>query len=121
MTSGAAVIRDVDRAIIPADTRNADWRAYQAWLAAGGVPSPAPVVSEPVPASVTPLQIVRALRQAGLKGAFDAALAVDAEAKEDFNLAREIERDDPLVASIATALGKTSAEVDDIFRLAATL
>jgi hypothetical protein len=26
------------RATIPADEGNADWRAYQAWLAAGGVP-----------------------------------------------------------------------------------
>jgi len=77
-------------------------------------------VPEPVPSSVTPLQLVRALRQVGLKAAFDAAIDADAEAKEDFALAREIERDDPLVASMATALGKTSAEVDDIFRLAAT-
>jgi|GEM_PF-5144690 len=77
-------------------------------------------VPEPVPQSVTPLQLVRALRQAGLKAAFDAALDANTEAKEDFALAREIERNDPLVASIATALGKSSGEVDDIFRLAAT-
>ncbi|WP_127076141.1 hypothetical protein [Rhodomicrobium lacus] len=120
LTHSGAVRRD-DGAVIPADQANSDWQRYQDWLAAGNAPSPAPVVPEPVPSSVTPLQLVRALRQAGLKEAFDEALAANSEASEDFALAREIERDDPMVATIATALGKSAVEVDDIFRLAATL
>ncbi len=35
------VIRTADGAIIPVDPMNADYAAYQAWLAAGGVPTPA--------------------------------------------------------------------------------
>lgn len=45
-TSSDVVIRISDGTLIPADERNADWRAYQAWLAQGNAPesaaSPAP-------------------------------------------------------------------------------
>ena len=35
--------RDADGAFIPADPRNTDWQAYQAWLKAGHTPAePAP-------------------------------------------------------------------------------
>ena len=36
------VTRASDRASIPDDDRNRDWRAYQEWLAAGNVPDPIP-------------------------------------------------------------------------------
>ncbi len=38
--SGETVIRTADRATIPSDPANRDWRDYQDWLAAGGVPDP---------------------------------------------------------------------------------
>jgi len=47
----AGVRRDADRACIPEDPRNSDWRAYQEWLAAGNVPAPAP---PPAPAAARP-------------------------------------------------------------------
>ena len=37
------VIRASDRASIPDDDRNRDWRAYQEWLTAGNVADPIPV------------------------------------------------------------------------------
>ena len=37
------VIRASDRASIPNDDRNRDWRAYQEWLAAGNTADPIPV------------------------------------------------------------------------------
>jgi hypothetical protein len=50
LTSSATVIqRDSDGAFIPADPGNADWQAYQAWLAAGNAPNPAPAAPVPVP------------------------------------------------------------------------
>lgn len=46
LTAGAEVERLADGAIIPADPRNADRIAYEGWLAAGGVPLPAPARPE---------------------------------------------------------------------------
>ncbi|WP_127078329.1 hypothetical protein [Rhodomicrobium lacus] len=119
-TQNGSVIRD-DGAVIPSDPANSDWQRYQEWLAAGNTPAPAPEIPEPVPSSVSPLQLVRALRQAGTEDAFWAALDANPIAKRDFGLAREIHRDDPLVAAMGVALGKSGGAVDDIFRLAATL
>ncbi len=39
--SGQGVVRTIDGAHIPADTANADWRDYQAWLGAGNTPDAA--------------------------------------------------------------------------------
>jgi hypothetical protein len=47
MTGATIVIRDSDGASIPADRRNADWQAYQAWLASGNTPTPAPALPAP--------------------------------------------------------------------------
>lgn len=75
-----------------------------------------------VPRSVTKLQLVRALRAAGLKASFDTALtSATAETQEDWDLAVSIRRDDPLVASFAATLGQTEAQVDDLFRQAGAL
>lgn len=37
----ARIVRTAVGASIPEDPRNADWRAFQAWLAAGNTPDPA--------------------------------------------------------------------------------
>lgn len=36
------ITRTIDGASIPADPRNSDYRAFQAWLAAGNTPDPVP-------------------------------------------------------------------------------
>lgn len=75
-----------------------------------------------VPQEVSPLQMRRALRALGLKPAIDAFVASKGdEAQEAWDYAVAIRRDDPLVELARAALGKSQAELDDIFRLAATI
>lgn len=81
--------------------------------------TPPPVL---VPVAVTPLQMRRALRQAGLKGAVDAFLsAAGEEAQEAWEYAIEVRRDDALVAMAAASVDMTSSELDSLFQLAATM
>lgn len=76
----------------------------------------------PVPRSVTRLQLIRAMRAAELKTAFDAALAAaGADTQEDWSLAVSIRRDDALVSTFAVALGLSETATDDLFRAAGAL
>ena len=75
----------------------------------------------PPPTPVTPLQIRRALNAAGMRGMVEAALATaPQDAKDAWDYAIEIHRDDPTLNAMATDLGITPAQVDDLFTLAAT-
>lgn len=76
----------------------------------------------PVPAAVTPLQIRKALRAAGLKAQVDAYVAtLDETAQEAWEYATTIPRDDPMIEAAATALEMSPAYVDQLFRTAARL
>lgn len=76
----------------------------------------------PVPESVTPLQMRKALRAAGLKPAMDAMLdTLPDEVVEEWEYALAIERANPLLNNAAAQLGMTAAQVDDLFRAAATM
>lgn len=78
--------------------------------------------ARPVPFSVTPLQIRKALRQIGLKAAVDGYLAtLPEEVAEEWEYALEVRRDNPTLLAAADALGMTEAQADDLFRLAASL
>lgn len=90
-----------------------------AYADGGFTPSTTP---GPVPETVSPLQFRRALRQAGLYDAVAAYVATqDADTQDAWEYAVTIARTDPLVAQAAAGLGQSDDEVDDLFRLAATL
>lgn len=75
-----------------------------------------------IPNSVSPLQIRRALREMGLLDEVTAYIGtMGDEAKEAWEYAVQIDRDDPLILAAASALRKSPAEVDAIFVLAASL
>jgi len=76
----------------------------------------------PVPQSVTPLQMRKALRQLGLKATVDAYVAtLDEESAEEWEYALAIERTNPQIGKAVTAMGWTTEQTDDLFRLAASM
>ena len=75
-----------------------------------------------VPTSVTPRQIRLALTRAGLRATVEAAVVTaDQDTKDTWEFSTEILRSNPLLNSMAIALGMTTAQVDGLFILAATL
>lgn len=74
-------------------------------------------------APVTRRQMLTALHRVGLLATIKGAVAAsgDIELQIAFDESQEFQRNNPFLASMAQALGKTDAEVDAIFALAATL
>ena len=91
--------------------------AFDAWQQSQPVEAP-PV---PVPESVTPRQIRWALNAAGLRATVEGAIAsADQNTKDAWEFSNEVRRDNPLVTGLAAALGMSAAQLDDLFRLAAS-
>jgi hypothetical protein len=82
-----------------------------------------PIPPPPVPRVVTNFQARAALMQADLFETVNAAVmgGSDALAKQAWEYANEITRDGALVNSLATGLGLTSAQLDDLFRAASVV
>lgn len=82
----------------------------------------------PVPETVSAGDFMRAMLELGWYDAADAAItALEAAVPAQGKLARvlwsrasKFERNHPMVIQIATAIGKNSADLDDLFNLAAT-
>ncbi len=72
---------------------------------------------------VTRRQMLTALHRVGLLATIKAAVAAsgDVELQIAFDESQEFQRNNPFLASMAAALGKTDAEIDAVFALAATL
>jgi hypothetical protein len=72
---------------------------------------------------VTRRQMLTALHRVGLLATIKAAVEAsgDIELQIAFDESQEFQRNNPLLASMAQALGKTDAEIDAVFALAATL
>lgn len=77
----------------------------------------------PVPPLVTALQARRALRSVGLTAAVDAYLDSDPTGalREDWEFATELPRGDAMIEEARVALQLSADQMDDLFRLAATL
>lgn len=75
----------------------------------------------PPPSPVTPLQIRRALNASGMRGMVEAALVTaPQDAKDAWEFATEIKRDDATLNAMAADLGMTPAQIDGLFTLAAS-
>ncbi|UFX42050.1 hypothetical protein HAP47_0022575 [Bradyrhizobium sp. 41S5] len=75
----------------------------------------------PVPASCTKLGLKRAFDELGTWAAVKAAIAADANVQEEWDLATEIRRADPLVQHMITTISLTDQQVDNLLRRANAL
>jgi hypothetical protein len=98
------------------------------WTFDGDTPVPPVPQPVPVPASVDNAQARMALIQSGIAIAtVDAAIAAIPDAVEreiaytQWEYRATVRRDSELLVSLGTAIGLTSEQIDDLFRLAATL
>lgn len=87
---------------------------------------PADPIDPPIPASITMRQARLALLQSGLLTTVNAAVAampgVEGDAARiEWEFSGAVERNRPLVQSLAATLGLTEAQLDELFTLAATL
>jgi hypothetical protein len=111
--------RDSDGAQIPPDESNSEYTEYLAWAEAGGVTNP---YIPPVPVSVTARQFNVALIRSGLYDSVIAAVsAAGRETQVTFEKSNEFERANPMLNSLAAVIGKTPSDIDNLFRLAATI
>lgn len=84
----------------------------------GELPQP----STPVPETVSPRQIRQALTRAGLRASVEAAVAAgDQDTKDWYEFATVFERNNHVVAALGQALSVSDTQLDDLWRLAATL
>lgn len=96
--------------------------AADTWLYVDGVLSPKPAPAPTVPQSVSPRQIRMALTRAGLREAVEAAvLAGDQDLKDWWEFSTSFERNNPQVEVMATVLGVSTQQLDDLWSLAASL
>lgn len=107
-----AVIRVSDGASIPNDPENRDRAEFDLWIAEGGVPDPYVAPSMPVPTVASKLGLKRAFSEMGQWENVKAYLAADAGLQEDWDLAVEIKRTDPLTQGAIAALGLTDEQTD---------
>ena len=112
------VLRLADGAHIPPDPSNRDRTEYLEWVAAGG--TAAPYVA-PVPTSVTRKQFNKALRKSRLRSELEAAATSDPDTKDWYVDSYIFERSNPDLAKVTAVLGKSENDIDNLFRLAATL
>ena len=75
-----------------------------------------------IPSIITMRQARLALLQTGLLTQVDAAIAAMSDAARiDWQFAQTVERNHPLVATMAAQLNLTTKQIDDLFTLGATL
>lgn len=74
-----------------------------------------------VPASISRVQAMKAMKANNLWDAFKTTLQTNVDATEEWELSLELQRNHVFVVSMGPLLGLTEVELDDLFIFAATL
>lgn len=112
-----------------AGVKGATWlhTVLREWLQNGGIVEPYAPPPAPTVTSVTPRQAKLALLSAGLLDDVEAAIDAIADpatkraAQIEWEYAQEIKRDWPLLVQLATSMGMTESDLDELFTQAALL
>ena len=118
------ITRDSDGKVVApvSDESDPDFRAWVAWCEAGNQPTVDDDRGPVVPPTVTPCQFRLALNKTGLRAQVEAAVnAADQDTQDLWHYGSVIERGNPQLNAMATQLGITQAQVDQLFILAETL
>jgi hypothetical protein len=123
--TGAIIRTDGERsATIAPDPANHDYQDYLTWLSMGGAPDPAPLPATEVLAC-NRFQMRAGLRRMGWLAQVDAAVKQAAMTDPDMLDAwlhtTEFRRDNDRIAQIASAIGRTDEDLDNLFTLCMTL
>jgi len=89
LTSGTSILRD-DGASIPADPANADYQAYQAWIAAGNTPTPAdqPTAQQTALAQIVAIEQANPFTHRHFRDAFDTITQVIAAVNPQYDMSK---------------------------------
>lgn len=123
LTNSQSVIRDADGACIPSDPANTDYQTYLKWVEDGNTPNPYVEPPPPVPQQA-PMWAVRTVLQND--GLFDQAQALitassDNALKNVWEYGNFADRNSTAINSLGTALGLSSAQIDEMFFKATAL
>lgn len=119
LNNSPVIFRVADNTYISNDENSTDYQQYLAWLSEGNTPEPADIPPVVIP-TLTMRQARLSLLDAGLLDEVEAAITTT-ENRIWWDYSTTVERSHPLVDAVLTALGKTEAEIDDMFIAAATL
>ena len=122
------ITRDSDQVVVAptSDDQSSDYLAYRAWAEAGNEPT---IIDDPnydpndeLPIEVDAFQLREALNQLGLRSTIESLVAQGSQTLKDmWEYKTAYHSDHPEVAAMGSAIGKTAAEVRQIFELARTI
>jgi len=111
--NSTSITRLSDGASIPDDEANTDYAAYLQWLSEGNTPQPADIPPVVIP-NISMRQARLALLADGLLDDIEAAMSTP-EYKIWWEYSTVVERNNPLVEQVLSILGKSDAEIDQMF------